>query len=91
MGLYGNFSGNSAYLCHWKQYFSCCCFFFPDCDVLEKLVFSFLDIRRRIELLQDFEMPIASTNILVSSDKQYIMSSGEVWPGCHEFKDSISP
>ena len=41
-------------------------------------VFSLLDIRRRIELLQDFEMPIASTNILVSSDKQYIMASGEV-------------
>ena len=43
--------------------------------------FSLLDIRRRIELLQDFEMPIASTNILVSSDKQYIMASGEVWSG----------
>lgn len=39
--------------------------------------FQFLDIRRRIELLQDFEMPIASTNVCVSADKQYIMASGE--------------
>lgn len=41
------------------------------------IYFLFLDIRRRIELLQDFEMPIASTNVCVSADKQYIMASGK--------------
>lgn len=39
-----------------------------------------INIRRRIELLQDFEMPIASTNVRVSADKQYIMASGVYKP-----------
>ena len=34
-------------------------------------------LRRRIELLQDFSMPIASTGIQVTADGQYIMASGE--------------
>ena len=45
--------------------------------LINSIFFLFLDIRRRIELLQDFEMPIASTNVCVSADKQYIMASGE--------------
>ena len=36
-----------------------------------------LDIRRRIELIQDFEMPIASTCVRVSANKQQIVASGE--------------
>jgi len=36
-----------------------------------------LDIRRRIELIQEFEMPTASSNILVSGDKEYIMATGK--------------
>lgn len=45
-----------------------------------------INIRRRIELLQDFEMPIASTNVCVSADKQYIMASGVYKPRvrCYE-------
>ncbi|RMX53671.1 hypothetical protein pdam_00000332 [Pocillopora damicornis] len=39
-----------------------------------------INIRRRIELLQDFEMPTASTNVRVSADKQYIMASGVYKP-----------
>ena len=51
-------------------------------------MFFLLDIRRRIELLQDFEMPIASTNVCVSADKQYIMASGE---GCRIFVMTFQP
>jgi len=45
-----------------------------------------INVRRRIELLQDFEMPIASTNVCVSADKQYIMASGVYKPRvrCYE-------
>ncbi|XP_028417056.1 nucleolar protein 10-like [Dendronephthya gigantea] len=35
-----------------------------------------VDIRRRIELIQDFEMPTASTNIEISQDGNYILASG---------------
>ncbi|XP_018415060.1 PREDICTED: nucleolar protein 10 isoform X2 [Nanorana parkeri] len=34
-----------------------------------------VDIRRRIELIQDFDMPTVSTNIKVSRDGQYIMAT----------------
>lgn len=40
--------------------------------------FFFTDIRRRIELIQDFEMPTVSTKIKVSRDGQYIMAVGEL-------------
>lgn len=40
--------------------------------------FFFLDVRRRIELIQDFEMPTVSTKIKVSRDGQYIMAVGEL-------------
>lgn len=45
-----------------------------------------INIRRRIELLQDFEMPVASSNVCVSADKQYIMASGVYKPRvrCYE-------
>lgn len=35
-----------------------------------------LDIRRRIELIQDFDMPGVSTSIKVSKDEQYILATG---------------
>ncbi|XP_033368955.1 nucleolar protein 10 isoform X2 [Parus major] len=38
------------------------------------------DIRRRIELIQDFEMPTVSTKIKVSRDGQYIMAVGTYKP-----------
>lgn len=39
-----------------------------------------VDARRRIELIQDFTMPTASTNIVVSKDKNYILASGVYKP-----------
>lgn len=42
------------------------------------IFFFFIDIRRRIELIQDFEMPTVSTKIKVSRDGQYIMAVGEL-------------
>ncbi|CAH0725782.1 unnamed protein product, partial [Brenthis ino] len=35
-----------------------------------------VDLRRRIELIQEFDMPGVSTNIRVSKDGQYIMATG---------------
>uniref|UniRef100_A0A663F024 Nucleolar protein 10 n=1 Tax=Aquila chrysaetos chrysaetos TaxID=223781 RepID=A0A663F024_AQUCH len=39
-----------------------------------------VDIRRRIELIQDFEMPTVSTKIKVSRDGQYVMAVGTYKP-----------
>ncbi|XP_059685388.1 nucleolar protein 10 isoform X3 [Gavia stellata] len=39
-----------------------------------------VDIRRRIELIQDFDMPTVSTKIKVSRDGQYIMAVGTYKP-----------
>ena len=39
-----------------------------------------VDVRRRIELIQDFTMPTASTNIAVSKDCNYILASGVYKP-----------
>ncbi|XP_075720001.1 nucleolar protein 10 isoform X1 [Rhinoderma darwinii] len=39
-----------------------------------------VDVRRRIELIQDFDMPTVSTNIRVSKDGQYIMATGTYKP-----------
>ncbi|XP_078256230.1 nucleolar protein 10 isoform X1 [Rhinoraja longicauda] len=39
-----------------------------------------VDVRRRIELIQDFEMPAVSTNIKVSRDGQYIIATGTYKP-----------
>lgn len=36
----------------------------------------FIDIRRRIELIQDFDMPGLSTSVKVSRDNQYIIATG---------------
>ncbi len=33
-------------------------------------------MRRRIELLQDFTMPVAATGVAVSTDGQYIFTTG---------------
>lgn len=35
-----------------------------------------VDIRRRIELIQDFDMPAVSNNIKLSPDGQYIITTG---------------
>lgn len=35
-----------------------------------------VDIRRRIELIQDFDMPGLSTTVKVSKDGQYILATG---------------
>lgn len=40
------------------------------------LVFS-SDIQRRIELIQDFEMPTVATSIKVSKDGQFVLAAGE--------------
>uniref|UniRef100_A0A8C5WH34 Nucleolar protein 10 n=1 Tax=Leptobrachium leishanense TaxID=445787 RepID=A0A8C5WH34_9ANUR len=37
-------------------------------------------VRRRIELIQDFEMPTVSTNIKVSRDGQYVIATGTYKP-----------
>ena len=37
----------------------------------------FLDIQRRIELIQDFEMPTVCTSIKVSRDGQFILAAGK--------------
>uniref|UniRef100_A0A0F7Z6T7 Nucleolar protein 10 n=1 Tax=Crotalus adamanteus TaxID=8729 RepID=A0A0F7Z6T7_CROAD len=39
-----------------------------------------VDIHRRIELIQDFEMPAVSTKIKVSQDGQYVMATGTYKP-----------
>ncbi|CAH2246123.1 nucleolar 10 [Pelobates cultripes] len=39
-----------------------------------------VDVRRRIELIQDFEMPAVSSNIKVSRDGQYVMATGTYKP-----------
>ncbi|XP_032777444.2 nucleolar protein 10 isoform X2 [Daphnia magna] len=45
-----------------------------------------LDIRRRVELIQDFDMPGVSTSIKVSKDGKYIMATGIYKPRvrCYE-------
>lgn len=39
------------------------------------------DVRRRIELIQDFEMPTVCTTIKVSKDGQYILATGKHFCG----------
>ena len=50
------------------------------------LEFIHTDIRRRIELIQDFDMPGLSTNVLMSRDNQYILATGIYKPRvrCYE-------
>nr|CAH0099809.1 unnamed protein product [Daphnia galeata] len=45
-----------------------------------------LDVRRRVELIQDFDMPGVSTSIKVSKDGKYIMATGIYKPRvrCYE-------
>lgn len=47
-------------------------------DARAELVSSLsVDVRRRIELIQDFEMPTVCTTIKVSKDGQYILATGK--------------
>nr|CAD7444433.1 unnamed protein product [Timema bartmani] len=39
-----------------------------------------VDIRRRIELIQDFEMPALSTTVRVSKDGEYVLATGTYKP-----------
>ncbi|XP_030054726.1 LOW QUALITY PROTEIN: nucleolar protein 10 [Microcaecilia unicolor] len=39
-----------------------------------------VDVRRRIELIQDFDMPTVSTNLKVSRNGQYILATGTYKP-----------
>ncbi|KAJ8289502.1 hypothetical protein GJAV_G00002060 [Gymnothorax javanicus] len=39
-----------------------------------------VDVQRRIELIQDFEMPTVSTSVKVSRDGQYILAAGTYKP-----------
>ncbi|CAK8697880.1 unnamed protein product [Clavelina lepadiformis] len=47
------------------------------------------DLRRRIELIQDFEMPTVSSNVKMSPDQQYIFATGTYKPRvrCYDVKD----
>ena len=47
------------------------------------LMLSWLDIRRRIQLIQDFEMPTVSNCISVSNDGRYIFATGK--SQCYQF------
>ncbi len=42
---------------------------------------SLLGLRRRIELIQDFTMPVASTRVKTSPDGQYILTTGDCVQG----------
>lgn len=46
----------------------------------------YLDIRRRIELIQDFSMPGLSTSVQMTRDNQYILATGIYKPRvrCYE-------
>lgn len=39
-----------------------------------------MDIRRRIELVQDFDMPAVSSTVRVSNDGQYVLATGVYKP-----------
>ena len=39
-----------------------------------------VELRRRLELLQDFDMPSVSNNIKISKDGDYILSTGTYKP-----------
>jgi len=41
------------------------------------LMLSWLDIRRRIQLIQDFEMPTVSNCISISNDGRFIFATGK--------------
>ena len=44
-------------------------------DSYTKFIFS-TDVRRRLELIQDFEMPSVSNCVKVSPDEQFICATG---------------
>ena len=39
-----------------------------------------VELRRRLELLQDFEMPSVSSNVKISKDGEYILVTGTYKP-----------
>lgn len=51
-----------------------------------------VDIRRRIELIQDFNMPGVSTNVKVSPDEQFILATGKlIISGNENLKATVHP
>jgi len=48
-----------------------------------------VEVRRRIQLIQDFEMPSVSNSIAISPDGQYIMAAGNYKPAlrCYDVND----
>uniref|UniRef100_A0A4W5PDC2 Nucleolar protein 10 n=1 Tax=Hucho hucho TaxID=62062 RepID=A0A4W5PDC2_9TELE len=50
------------------------------CSRVTSLMYFFSDIQRRIELIQDFEMPTVCTSIKVSRDGQFILAAGTYKP-----------
>ncbi len=48
-----------------------------------------MDIRRRIELIQDFDMPGVSSNVQVSPDGEFILATGIYKPRvkCYDVKN----
>lgn len=73
--LYTAVCGSCAsLLCSLLPWCPCWTSFFPSLCV---------DVRRRIELIQDFEMPTVCTTIKVSKDGQYILATGKHLCGCN--------
>jgi ribosome biogenesis protein ENP2 len=48
-----------------------------------------VDVRRRIQLIQDFDMPSVSNAIAISPDRQYVMATGNYKPilKCYDVND----
>ncbi|KAI6174485.1 Nucleolar protein 10 [Aphelenchoides bicaudatus] len=48
-----------------------------------------IDVRRRIQLIQDFEMPCVSNAIAITPDQQYVMAAGNYKPilRCYDVND----
>ena len=47
-------------------------------EYLVKVCATIIGLRRRIELIQDFAMPVASTQVQTSADGQYILAAGDL-------------
>ena len=49
-------------------------------NTCKKLFYSDVSLRRRIDLIQDFDMPTVNTRVHVSNDGQYVYTSGTYKP-----------
>lgn len=82
----GSFSGLGTFKSYTAACGSCAsalCSLLPWCSRWTSFFPSLsVDVRRRIELIQDFEMPTVCTTIKVSKDGQYILATGKHLCGC---------